>query len=312
MAVISVVIPVYNTEKWLRNCLNSLEKQSFYDFEVIMIDDGSKDNSRRICGEYEKKDKRFRYCFQNNAGVSAARNKGIEEAKGKYITFVDSDDWVQNNYLETMLREAKNYELTVCNYAVINFESQIEQKIDGEKEAYKTEYEIEAYKNNMFSTGNMKYQGYVWGKVFEKSIIQNNNVKFEKGIHYNEDRLFIIEYLKFCSKKIKYNEEKMYNYCMNMDSAMNLAGRTYQHKMLSELVAYDKIINILFQQASVAYKGALLDAFTASGKLLKMVNSEDEEEIKNYRKKYLNQILKDSNISQYKKIKQYIKYVLRV
>ena len=97
--LISVVVPVHNTEKYLPRCIESLLEQDFYDFELLLIDDGSKDNSGKICDEYAKKDHRIQVHHKKNGGVSSARNVGIDMAKGKWICFVDSDDWVNKSYL---------------------------------------------------------------------------------------------------------------------------------------------------------------------------------------------------------------------
>ena len=101
-SLISVIIPVYNTESYVRVCLESLVEQTYTNFEVIMIDDGSTDNSGEICQEYTERDSRFHYYRKENGGVSSARNLGIEYSRGNYLTFVDSDDWVEEDYLEVL------------------------------------------------------------------------------------------------------------------------------------------------------------------------------------------------------------------
>lgn len=101
-SLISVIIPVYNTENYIGVCLESLVKQTYTNFEVLMIDDGSTDNSGRICQEYTESDSRFHYYRKENGGVSSARNLGIEYSRGDYLTFVDSDDWVEEDYLEVL------------------------------------------------------------------------------------------------------------------------------------------------------------------------------------------------------------------
>ena len=101
-SLISVIIPVYNTESYIGICLESLVKQTYTNFEVLMIDDGSTDNSGRICQEYTESDSRFHYYRKENGGVSSARNLGIEYSRGDYLTFVDSDDWVEEDYLEVL------------------------------------------------------------------------------------------------------------------------------------------------------------------------------------------------------------------
>ena len=113
MAEISIIVPVYKVEKYLRRCIDSIAAQTFTDWECILVDDGSPDDSGTICDEYAENDKRFRVFHQENAGVSAARNKGLDEAKGEWICFVDSDDWIEKEMLEKM------YNLAVKNKAEV-------------------------------------------------------------------------------------------------------------------------------------------------------------------------------------------------
>ena len=100
--LISVIVPIYNVENYLRMCLDSIQNQTYKNFECLLINDGSPDNSAEICREYAAKDSRFRYFEKENGGVSSARNLGIERSEGVYITFVDSDDWVEPDYLEVL------------------------------------------------------------------------------------------------------------------------------------------------------------------------------------------------------------------
>ena len=107
---ISIIVPVYNAEKYLRRCIDSILSQSFTDFELILIDDGSTDLSPQICDEYASRDNRIKLIYKKNAGVSAARNDGLDIAQGEFITFVDSDDWVDERYLECLYKNKKyNY-----------------------------------------------------------------------------------------------------------------------------------------------------------------------------------------------------------
>ena len=100
--LISIIVPIYNVENYLRHCLDSIQKQTYQNFECLLINDGSPDNSAGICREYVEKDSRFRYFEKENGGLSSARNVGIEKSSGVYITFVDSDDWLDSDYLEAV------------------------------------------------------------------------------------------------------------------------------------------------------------------------------------------------------------------
>jgi len=122
MPKISVIVPVYNVEKYLAKCIDSILAQTFTDFECILINDGSPDNSPAICDEYAKKDERMKVIHKENGGVSSARNTGLDIAQGEWITFADSDDWVDENYLELMYSNAikNNCDLSICGFKSVD------------------------------------------------------------------------------------------------------------------------------------------------------------------------------------------------
>lgn len=106
-SLISIVIPIYNAEKYLEECLNSIKNQTYKNFEVIMVNDGSKDDSETICKRFSEDDTRFRYLKKENGGVSSARNLGLDNVEGDYITFIDADDWIDENHLELLINSIK-------------------------------------------------------------------------------------------------------------------------------------------------------------------------------------------------------------
>jgi len=178
MVKISVVIPVYNVEKYLRQCLDSVISQTFTDFECICVNDGSTDNSLSILQEYANKDKRFKVFSKENKGISDTRNAGIRLSVGEYITFIDSDDWVENNFLERLysVAVAEKADIVSCNWKFyFNNESKFEtarvrrldiinDKDDNAKKLYKG------------------YHGaYVWRKLYKTNIIKDNNICFYEG-----------------------------------------------------------------------------------------------------------------------------------
>lgn len=116
--LISVIIPVYNAEKYLEQCLNSIKNQTYKNFEVIIVNDGSKDNTDSICKKFAQSDSRFRYFSKENGGVSSARNFGLDNANGHYITFIDGDDWVEHNHLEILIKSIteNNSDIAICSY----------------------------------------------------------------------------------------------------------------------------------------------------------------------------------------------------
>ena len=120
--VVSIIVPVYNTEKFLHRCIDSILTQTYTDFELLLIDDGSKDSSGTICDEYAAKDVRVRVFHKENGGVSSARNMGLDNARGEWITFVDSDDWIDDNYLEALYGACivSGSDIVFCGFRVVD------------------------------------------------------------------------------------------------------------------------------------------------------------------------------------------------
>ncbi|MEE0968640.1 MAG: glycosyltransferase [Clostridia bacterium] len=200
MPEISIIIPVYNVEKYLSTCLDSLLVQTFQDFEVILIDDGSPDKSGEICDEYAKKDKRIRVIHQSNQGAGISRNKGIEAANGTYIAFVDADDWTKPNMLE-----AAKSRLETGAYDLIMFGNEAIWYNDDETEikrveiwspndtVYSSDVECkEAFCDILFSTSFNT----PWNKLYKMSIIKEHNIRFPQ-LRRAQDAIFNMEYYKY-------------------------------------------------------------------------------------------------------------------
>lgn len=230
---ISVIVPVYNVEQYLPRCIDSILDQTFTDFEVLLIDDGSTDNSGKICDEYAQKDNRIRVFHKKNGGVSSARNLGIDESKGELITFIDSDDWLKQNCLQKIITNIEDVDLLVFSYTWVFYDGSTRTVTPKEMKAEGTN-EIENFilhlrhnsaKANMF--------GYPWNKVFRKNIVKQNNIKFEKDLHYCEDEIFVLSYcLKI--KKTKSISASLYNHWLRNDS---LTYRYISYKEWMHLVS---------------------------------------------------------------------------
>ena len=203
---ISIIVPVYKVEQYLHRCLDSIVDQTFTDWECILIDDGSPDNSGKICDEYAEKDRRFKVFHQGNAGVSAARNKGLDEAVGDWIGFVDSDDWI----------DAETYE--VAYYRAIK------EGVDLIQWGHCFEWGNKSSKKilpeSLFSDRDalIYWDPSMCYKLVSSKIIFDNNFRFPTGIKLSEDRLFAVNcYLK--SRKCIYISKCFYHYRMNEMSA---------------------------------------------------------------------------------------------
>lgn len=243
MMVFSVIIPVYNSEKYLEKCICSIINQSYASFEVLLINDGSYDNSAQICEEYAKKDSRVRVFHQKNAGVSVARNKGLDNALGKWIVFVDSDDWVEDNYFQTLANSVSvdpDVDIHLFGCFKVN-EKEKTNFISFENEIYQKD-KINSLLENTFS--NMKLFWFPYTKVFSAELLFN--IRFSERVFIGEDTIFSLEAIGN-SKKIKFLDCNLYNYYSNPDSVTNSA---YHVGLLSNMESHynirkDIIINKL-------------------------------------------------------------------
>lgn len=237
MPLVSVIIPVYNTEKYLNQCINSVLAQTLSDIEVLLIDDGSTDGSGKICDDYARKDKRIHVIHTSNHGVSHARNKGLEQAKGEYISFIDSDDWIDPDMIATLYRliQTHHADLSTCGYIIEDENGSVIYNIK-EKVIYTLNKWDAIY--SLFHDKYYKYKGNLCDKLYNKSIIERQQLKFNEKIYYNEDRLFIFQYLNEC-QSMAYTTSPYYHYIMRPTSAMNRVRNTYQEKSSTFMDAFD-------------------------------------------------------------------------
>lgn len=222
----SIIIPVYNAEEYLERCISSVINQDYKDFEVILIDDGSKDRSGTICDEYARKDNRVKVIHQINAGVSTARNVGIKNSKGTYIIFLDSDDSLKEESLARLNDTIeKNEEIDCILYNVDN------KFKDG---MYRGE-KLTALIVQLIITEKINPP---WNKVYKRNIIEENNIVFDKNIQIGEDLLFSITYLSYAENICILNEE-LYNY--TVDNRNSLTQKYKENKYKQLMYADDEI-----------------------------------------------------------------------
>lgn len=213
MPTISIIIPVYNVESYLRDCLNSIMRQHFKDFEVLLIDDGSSDNSGKICDDYAENDERIRVYHKNNGGVSSARNLGLTEAKGDWICFVDSDDWIEPNTLSSIFPiEDNNIDFVQFGFKQINSLGTIIQQSSVPN--HRSIMKKEAYLDTKM------YHSAICGYLIKTDIIRQNIINFPESIKYGEDQAFILKAL-ICCHKVLIIDKHFYNYRYREGSAMN-------------------------------------------------------------------------------------------
>lgn len=198
---VSIIIPVYNLEKRISRCLDSVVKQTYINKEIFIIDDGSKDNTLAICKKYEKMYNYIHVISQSNQGVSAARNVGLDCSKGSFVMFIDGDDSIGDNYIETLMKYS-NFDFVTAGY---NY--QLRDKT----------WKKRIYEDNVVSLNEIKkypskyigkyYFGSPWAKLLKRDIIEKNNIRFKNYIKNGEDTYFLLEYLE------KINTIKILNYC---------------------------------------------------------------------------------------------------
>lgn len=209
--MISVIIPVYNNETFLLQLFTDILNQTYKDFEVIFINDGSKDNSQLLLQDFCSNNPFATCYFKENGGVSSARNLGLEKAKGDYIVFWDADDYVDKDFLKLMVSNLQKDTLTVCGFSHINDKN---EKVDRvlEKSKIVSKNQIAFMQENWFFNA-------LWNKIFVKDIILKNNIKFNENYSVGEDTLFIAEYIKHVKNYLIINSS-LYTYVRRQNTAM--------------------------------------------------------------------------------------------
>lgn len=226
MRKISIIVPVYKVDKYLNRCVESIVNQTYKDLEIILIDDGSPDSCPVLCDEWAKRDNRIKVIHKQNAGVSAARNAGIEIATGDYIGFVDSDDYIQPQMFEKLLKNITDNksQLAVCGL----FKDELQIKADNCQCAAS-----DAALAMLFNIIDYPYfEGYVWNKLYDSEIIKVNNLRFDISLKMSEDTLFNFKYLQYADKVSILNSSE-YHYVYRAMSVMNNKNLDNDFKMIA-------------------------------------------------------------------------------
>ena len=277
--LISVIVPVYNVEEFVKKCLDSLVRQSYKNLEIIVIDDGSTDNSGRICDEFAKKEKNIKVFHKKNGGLSDARNFGIKKAGGEIIAFVDSDDFVDEEYIGVMYGKMvqKDVDVVVCGY---NFVKPKKDVLSGKNAAIK------------LLTKHENIDIVAWNKLYRKSLFADNEIWFPKGKKH-EDTLTTYKVLSK-ARKVVYLDEALYFYNERPGSITKIEKieerLTMRELAAEEAVSYFKKDSDLEQAAEVSLllaKYAFLDR-AIGGKIGKKYGEDASSWIKLNMMKYKN------------------------
>ena len=310
--LISIIVPVYKVEKYLCKCLNSIIYQTYKNIEVILVDDGSPDNSGNICDNYAKKDSRIKVIHKENGGLAEARNAGLKIATGQYIGFVDSDDYIEEDMFETMYNLSKMYdaEISIVSYKEWKNGIILNDMNSGELDIYN---KTEAIKELLIDS---KIQSYMWNKLFKRHLFENTEFPSSKNFEDIATTLKLFEK----SKTVIRLEVAKYNYIRRDDSIIgNRSVKTYndyldvildkylylfnKYPEIEEYNAYNFIINMIWVYTIIVYYNIneLYSKYDEYFKLFKKLvikyNYLLEKELDNYNKAILNMIMLNKEVS---------------
>ena len=280
---VSVIIPVYNGEDTIMKTLNSIRSQTFSDFEAIVIDDGSSDKTKEVVSKYLDKDERIKYYYQQNAGVSMARNKGIELSRGEFICFLDSDDYFENTYLEKMYEKVlkTKSDICYCGYNIISPDSK-------------------SIKRTPFKDGNILVE-YILGKInihttgwmIKRDLLLVYDIKFPKGVSWGEDFEFFCEVLAR-TNKVCCVHEYLTNYTVGFD--INRLSSFSMDKIDKDFESIMRLVENPVVNKNKTIEKALTDYRLQALIIYRLVSAINREininEIKKYYEKYKKHIKK--------------------
>lgn len=320
MTTVSIIVPVYNAESYLASCINSIIKQSYKDFELILINDGSTDNSGSICDQFASKDQRIKVIHQKNSGVSITRNLGIEIAMGKYIQFVDSDDTVNHRLTEKLVEELeKGNQLAFCGFNIFNKnlgDYQIKEVIPNlEGKLNSSDFLIKFMV--FFEQGLLNA---IWNKIYCSSLLKKSNIKFIDNLNMGEDLIFNLDYLERC-ESISVINQSLYDYLV-LNNTKSLTGSFKKDFFDVQQMLFQKVREFLIknnayggenkEQLEKLYTGSIVGCFS---NLFRNNSDLKSNEIKKEINKIISSNTVRENINYYKlgnKQKQIIGYLIRI
>ena len=306
-SLVSIVVPIYNVEKYLPQCIDSIINQTYQNIEIILVDDGSPDNCGKICDDYANKDERIKVIHKENGGLSDARNYGIDVAIGKYIVFVDSDDYIDNKYIEILYNAIKtnNTRVSQCNILKVNDKGEALTKV--------------GYLDNQIKNGKCMIKDLYKGHTTENIVTCNKMYEIElfENLRYPFGKIHEDEYTTY---KILYNTDKiavineyLYNYRQNQNS---ITGRKFNIKRLDKLEAYDERMKFfeqkgekeLYELTAKTYLGEIRECYVKTRKHIAHSKELQKELIRKYRENY-KKAIKFENISHIAKIKGFVFHI---
>lgn len=243
---VSIIVPVYNAETALHRCIESILHQSCADFELLLVDDGSKDDSGAICDEYAAKDSRIRVFHKENGGVSAARNLALDVARGKYLQFLDSDDWVVPDATLLLLRAAEEHgaDLVISDfYRVVGERVSVKGDIEEDRGLSREEYA-----EHMMANPADFYYGVLWNKLYRRDIVQDHRIRMDEEISWCEDFLFNLEYIRFARRFYALNVPLYYYVKTKGSLASQISISKTVRMKLSMFEYYNRLYQEIFDE----------------------------------------------------------------
>lgn len=285
--LLSVIIPVYNVSEYIDRMVSSIVNQTYKNLEIIIIDDGSTDDTMQKCISWREKDDRIKIFFQENSGQSVARNLGLKKAKGTYIYFADSDDYIDANYFEHVLKRAKGDEdLLVSSYVV-----ERNEKVDYFNNDYKKVSNLDIrYIIDQVLMSDNAVSGFLFNKFFNKKKL-NEDILFDENIFYSEDTLFLVRFLNKCNKVLLVDSPYYYHYLIRIGST---TISSFSTRKLSIIQANEKL---LAEVSSIKSKEIIQGRLNRSYFIL-LINLIESKEFKNEQieKELVNKIKMDYKV----------------
>lgn len=279
--MISVIVPVYNVEKYLDNCVESIVNQTYKDLEIILVDDGSPDNCPVMCDEWAKKDDRIKVIHKENGGVSSARNIGLDNVTGEYIGFVDSDDYLKSNMYELLIENltATNSDISVCSTFLVDENNNIKADNIFESQVLNQE---EAVKFLSYKMNNS-----LWNKLFKKDMFKG--CRFDEGHTFGEDHLILLQVLKNVNR-VSFISDSLYYYVQRSNST---TGSKFSKRSFDQVYMKDALYNYVKENYLYVSEYYRKLSFTARENMCRKIilsNSDEEfakelDEYKKYMKK---------------------------
>lgn len=285
--IITVIVPVYNVEKFLSQSIKSILGQTVTDLQIILVDDGSTDSSGKICDEFAEEDSRILVIHQKNAGVSAARNAGLEKAIGKFIVFADSDDIVPRDAYETFLSRNEDCQMVIGQVRLM---TEFGELVDLIGQFDCRQIDCNEFLIELFEERRFPYLGFPTDKLYVREIIEQNQLRFDESIKLNEDRLFVLQYLLHC-KVIHCVDQVVYFYRQRSSGVIAETRRnvTVTNSEMTVIESFRKMQSICEDVSEKLYYICCRKSFESALDLWNRVSKQEKEKVQ-----VIGQFLKES------------------